>query len=529
MATSRSATLDPDTVSAAISRFTEVLGAAAVVTGRAAVAEYDDPFSFSGWGRHQGTAVVMPETTEQVQAIVRIAGELGTPLWPFSQGRNNAYGGPSAVLGGSIQVSLRRMNKILDVNEKLGTALVEPGVRFFDMYDHLRANDIKLWSSAPDLGWGSIVGNALECGVGYTVHGDHAGRSCGMEVVLPTGRVIRTGMGALPGSDAWQAHPRGFGPTLDGIFRQSNFGIVTKMGIWLMPEPEAYFSGVAAIADPAALPAFIDAVRPLVLDGTFQNHVAIGNAIFVASTLDGAPTRAEVFDGPGPIPHDVVKSLAARLGIGAWNMRFALYGTPAIVQGRLARIRSRLEALDGVTVDGTQYRGSDVHELASDQNAQVQAGIPSLELMRVLDWYSGPGGGHIDFSVVAPLRGDHVSRVHAMMDRVLAGSRLDYDPAMILSGRHMINVSQIYFHPDDETAAGRAFDIYPRLIEAAAVLGYGLYRTHVAFMDEAAAKYTFNDGIQRRFAEKIKDALDPAGILAPGKQGIWPAALRQHA
>lgn len=528
MATDRKVTLDPDTINRAVERLRSIVGSESVLVGREAVAEYDDPFSYSGWGRHQGVAVVMPETTEQVQAIVQVANELGTPLWPFSQGRNNAYGGPSAVLGGSIQVSLRRMNKVLDVDEKLATALVEPGVRFFDMYDHLRANNIKLWSSAPDLGWGSIVGNSLDCGVGYTINGDHASRTCGMEVVLPTGRLIRTGMGALRGSDTWQAHPRGYGPTIDGIFRQSGFGIVTKMGIWLMPEPESYYSGVVSIADPRALPAFIDAVRPLILDGTFQNHASIGNAVFVASILDGAPTRAEVYDGPGPIPHDVVKSLADQLGIGAWNMRFALYGTSAIVDARLSRIRSRLEALDGVRVGGTKYAGSDVHELASDQNAQVQAGIPSLELMKALDWYSGPGGGHIDFSVVAPLQGAHVTRVHSMMDRVLEGTALDYDPAIILSGRHMINVGQIYFHPEDAATTGRAFDVYPRLIEAAAELGYGLYRTHVAFMDEALEKYTFNDHAQRRFAEKLRDALDPRGILAPGKQGIWPAAHRQH-
>ena len=46
-------------------------------------------------------------------------------------------------------------------------ALVEPGVRFFDLYDHLRATGSKLWMSVPDLGGGSVIGNALahmDCG-----------------------------------------------------------------------------------------------------------------------------------------------------------------------------------------------------------------------------------------------------------------------------------------------------------------------------------------------------------------------------
>ena len=65
-----------------------------------------------------------------------------------------------------------------------------------------------------------------------------AWRSCS-----PNGEVLRTGLGAMDGNPAWPLYKYAFGPSLDGLFMQSNFGVVTKIGVWLMPEPE-FFSVV---------------------------------------------------------------------------------------------------------------------------------------------------------------------------------------------------------------------------------------------------------------------------------------------
>lgn len=98
------------------------------------------------------------------------------------------------------------MNKILDISAEDYTCLVEPGVSFYGLYEALKERklDQHMWVDTPDLGGGSIIGNTVDRGVGYTPYGDHWACHSGMEVVLPTGEVIRTGMGGLPGNNTWQ-------------------------------------------------------------------------------------------------------------------------------------------------------------------------------------------------------------------------------------------------------------------------------------------------------------------------------------
>lgn len=100
-------------------------------------------------------------------------------------------------------LDLHRMDKIIEVNEEFGYAIVEPGVSFFDLYDYIQEKGYQLWPSVPALGWGSVVGNTSERGFGYTPQGNHAEQQCGMEVILATGEIVRTGMGALPDSPMW--------------------------------------------------------------------------------------------------------------------------------------------------------------------------------------------------------------------------------------------------------------------------------------------------------------------------------------
>jgi len=513
--------LPPGSLDHAIRDMQAALGGANVIIDGPGMADHGDPFAPPGDWYRPG-AVLLPSSVEEVQAILRIANQHRTPVWTTSQGRNKGYGGGAPRVSGSFALSLRRMNRVLDVDERNCVALVEPGVRFFDLYDHLRSIGSKLWMSVPDLGGGSVIGNALEHGVGYTPIGDHFGQHCGMEVVLPDGDVLRTGMGGMGNPHNWLIYPHSCGPTWDGMFTQSNFGIVTKMGVALMNPPEVYAPGWFMLDNEAHFGTFLEVLRPLMINGTISNQPMIINAVCAASAFWD---RKDFYTGQDAIPEEVIDRIAANKGFGRWVMRFVVQGDAPVVKHNRAKIEAAFATIPGASVVFEEFDGHKLPEFENPHH-RVQAGIPSMALDRMTRWYGGESGGHIGFSCAMPIAGPDGIAIRDLARRVLNEHCLDYSAAIIVGRRSMIHVALVVFDTSNETQARGAYAATKAMLQPAARLGYGEYRSHIDFMDEVAGLYDFNNNAQRRFAELIKDAVDPNGILSPGKQGIWPRGWR---
>ena len=477
---------------------------------------YMDTFSIGDPTENEPSAAVAPKSVEEVQAVLRVANRYRIPVWPISMGKNFAYGGAAPRLKGSVVLDLKRMNRVLEINEDVGYALVEPGVSFFDFHKALDARGMHVWMSGPAHSWGSVIGNALEHGVGYTPYGVHADQICGMEVVLASGEVVRTGMGSVAGSKEWQAYRPGFGPIWDGVFTQSNFAIVTKMGIWLMPEPEGMAGVSISIPNEDDLGVLVDTLRPLRLNDTINATYTIAHGI---RQITRVRQRDRLYRGRDHIPREVVAEQLQRQGDGWWSVIFNLFERPEVLDIRLALIEQAFRRIAGAKITVNRWKKGEPKQAWMRQDL-------SLGPLGTVNWYGG-AGGHTDFGpVIAPV-GSRVQEVYKLVFDRFVEHGIDCWVGMFgLGHRSIVMVADLFYDRTDAEMVERARRLFRTLTKDAAAIGVGLYRSHLTFMDDAARMQTFNDHAFMRLNETVKQALDPNGILAPGKQGIWPARFK---
>ena len=178
--------------------------------------------------------LVYPRTTEDVQEVIKAANQYKVPVVTVMANTN--IGGLSIPVQGGIVLNLSKMDKILEINEADQYAVIEPGVNWQQMHDHLEEHHPSLRFayplSPPDSG---IVPNFIMDGlVNLSLrHGSAAHWVNALQVVLTNGEILETGHRAFGGVPCTNSPF----PGLEGLFTgfQGTTGVVTKMAVQLCP------------------------------------------------------------------------------------------------------------------------------------------------------------------------------------------------------------------------------------------------------------------------------------------------------
>jgi glycolate oxidase len=181
--------------------------------------------------------VVMPKTVAEVQKIVILANKEKIPITPMGGGLT--LSALTVPIKGGIVLDMKRMDRIIEVNERSRYAIVEAGVTQATLRAYLAKNHAHLQHSTPESPpTATVVGNVLIHGHGHLTprYGINSQMVNGMEVVLPTGEVCK--LGSCSVSPYWFS--RDPLPDLMGLFLGwfGTTGIVTKLSIQLFPKPK---------------------------------------------------------------------------------------------------------------------------------------------------------------------------------------------------------------------------------------------------------------------------------------------------
>ncbi|MCK6534062.1 MAG: FAD-binding oxidoreductase [Polyangiaceae bacterium] len=458
---------------------------------------------------------VRPGSVAELRQLLRRA---TVPLYPVSGGKNWGLGS-KAPPRDAVLLDLGRLNRIVAFDEELATVTVEPGVTFRQLYEFLRQRGSRLFAAttggSPD---GSVVANALERGDGSGPNGDRALHLAALEVVLPTGELVHTGFDRFENASCAALHRFGVGPALDGLFTQSNLGVVTRATIWLSPLPRFLGAVRFSIERDEQLGPLLDAIRRLRLDGTLRSAVGVWNDYRVLSVAERHP-------GPLPLSRQAV---AQRVGQRWFGLASVYAGSRKLGEAAVdhveAELRPHVSWLETRVASGDPRAGQELFPTDDPAFAFLQ-GVPHEQSLRSL-YFRKPGAlpsdldpdrdrvGALWVCAALPLRGPVIARAAASIESVM--HEHGFDPLLVLlchTERTLQLLPMIVFDRDEPGADARALGCHEALVAGLALEGHLPQRLALPAMQSLPAPRDDFAAV----LERLKRALDPAGVLAPGR------------
>ncbi|MCB1748887.1 MAG: FAD-binding oxidoreductase [Gammaproteobacteria bacterium] len=415
----------------------------------------------------------------EVQAAVARAARERQPV--YVRGGGTMYAGGINPHAGGVVVDTGGMDRVLELDLARGVVVVEPGIRFAALIEFLRPHGQTI-GIVPLTGPAATVGGAVSAhalGSGSPRQQGMGDCVAGLEVVLPDGTLLRTGSAAADGAGFFQRYC--IGPDLTGLFigADATFGVVTAIALWLYPVPSSRDTVSIGFAGVAEAGRFLAAVQ----------GAELTRNTWYAAGYEGSAVRARVAAADAAADLDALPGFCTGFDLG---------GDAAAVAGDRARLLE-LAAHHG----GRECRAFDAayfRRLRYDETY----------------WYSY--AGYFTRSrcaiLMSSLPCDRLEAFVATVDG-LRGRWPDYPwGAAVVLCRRGLHGGVLAFY-DERTAWDAVTPAIDDAADALVAAGCVPYKSAKQWAPQVRGFGAYSATLG-----KLKSALDPDGLFAPGNLGL---------
>jgi 4-cresol dehydrogenase (hydroxylating) len=287
-------------------------------------------------------AVITLTQVSEIKALLDLANEcalnedLAFSLYPISTGNNWGYGTsqPAGLNNNIILVDLGLLTKISQFDSELGLVTIEPGVTQQQLSDYLQQNNhdymVPVTGAGPDC---SILANALDRGYGITPYTDHFSAVNSIKGFWANGTPYQSAIYELDASEEKfvdKTFKWGLGPYLEGLFTQSNLGIVSEMTIRLAKTKPSFTSFFIQIDDDNLLEKAVPLIRQVLQD--YEGIVGSINLMDQRRLLSMFAKNPHGDDTHQVMSGKDIKVLAKDFQIPSWTIVGSIYGSTAVVK-----------------------------------------------------------------------------------------------------------------------------------------------------------------------------------------------------
>lgn len=496
---------------------------------------------------------------EVIPAVLSLANQLNFVVHPVSSNKNWGYGSitPDHANRPVVLLDLSGLCQIEASNKELGLITIEPGVTQQMLYDYLKKNN---WCHmVPVTGAGptcSILSNALERGYGITPHTDHFYACTALKAYLPHPDLCKhqyaSAVSSLDKTEADfidKTFKWGLGPYVDGLFTQSNLGIVSEMTIRLAKKPNAFSAFYIQVFDGEKFEESVEFIRTLLESqaGLVGSINLMDKRRLVSMTCQNPNMQQSPI---APLTDEQVNSLAKSKRLPDWMIVGSIYGDQPVVNYVKRYIKRQAGGLGKVLFSDSPllrfarcfarlpldfipaFRDIKAQLASLEEGVEIMLGKPNQVALPLPYWRNStkqpdksvtlhPADDQCGLLWYAPLIAMNPSTLSTFVEFVRRTMlAFDLDPFITFTNlKHdcIDSTVPLVFEKGDPEQVEKAHACLRQLIDEGCKQGFVPYRLPVSEQARLDKDTPFWKSV-----DVIKRAIDPNNILSPGKYDASP-------